>query len=143
VFRSNYQDLQAQAIYCFAQICSNYVKNAAASVLKGLSWRPNGSPRGICDSQPMSPIWIRITQLSQRASDHPPDVLRRNYLGPIVRSIRIRYERRRLFGVPTNFAPRLSGLIRGTYTAALPRGYKLISEVSPFFSTRYNNQDPT
>jgi len=46
-------------------------------------------------------------------------------------------------GVPTNFAPRLSGLIRGTYTAALPRGYKLISEVSPFFSTRYTIRTPS
>ena len=40
------------------------------------------------------------------------------------------------------FAPRWSGNINASYTLALPRGLKFTTEINPYFSSSYNNQDP-
>jgi outer membrane receptor protein involved in Fe transport len=43
-----------------------------------------------------------------------------------------------LAGKPTDFAPKWSGSITATYTVVFPRDYKIVAELSPFFSSSYN-----
>ena len=45
-------------------------------------------------------------------------------------------------GQQTPFAPRWSGSIVGSYSVRLPGDYKFTTELSPYFSSRYNEQDP-
>ena len=45
-------------------------------------------------------------------------------------------------GETTPFAPRWSGNVLASYTFTLPGELKLTTELDPFFSSAYNNQDP-
>jgi iron complex outermembrane receptor protein len=47
-----------------------------------------------------------------------------------------------LSGQATNYAPRWSGSVNARYSVALSDAYRLITELSPYFSSRYNEQDP-
>jgi outer membrane receptor protein involved in Fe transport len=44
-------------------------------------------------------------------------------------------------GQPTPYSPKWSGTIAATYTASLPGGYRLTTQLTPYFTTSYN-QDP-
>jgi outer membrane receptor protein involved in Fe transport len=47
-----------------------------------------------------------------------------------------------LAGHPTLFAPKWSGSVAATYTVAIPGGYRLTTEISPYFTSSYNTDDP-
>jgi outer membrane receptor protein involved in Fe transport len=47
-----------------------------------------------------------------------------------------------LAGHPTLFAPKWSGSVAASYTAYIPGGYRLTTEISPYFTSSYNNDDP-
>ena len=45
-------------------------------------------------------------------------------------------------GETTNYAPKWSGSVTASYRMLLPGGYNFSTELSPYFTSSYNEQDP-
>jgi iron complex outermembrane recepter protein len=134
VFRADYSDLQVS----FAQIPAGGgppilgIKNAATSRSQGVElenqWVVNRNFR----------LSANVTYLESFYISYPGGdaTILQEYHGAQFQD---------LSGQATEFAPRWSGSVNAAYTMFLPSGLKFITEVSPFFSSRYylhDNDDP-
>lgn len=134
VFRSNYTDLQvATNVASNSGAIFSLVRNAASSRTQGVElegqWFISKAFRIIADvtyndSRYISYPNVSPTQLQQLLGAKTQD----------------------LSGNPTEFAPTWSETLTGSYTAYLPCGYRLTTNVTGIFSSSYfltGNDDPT
>jgi outer membrane receptor protein involved in Fe transport len=144
VFRSDYKDLQVDAAV-FVPAANGYtseVKNAAASRSQGVEietqWAVTrdfrlGANVTYLDSHYVSYpnagltlLQRYCTGLSAPAFSTTPQCAGIPYV-PF----------QSLGGRPTEFAPRWSGSVTARYTVPLPQNLQLVSEISPYFTSKY------
>jgi iron complex outermembrane recepter protein len=142
-FRSDYDGLQVSAaIHNVATGTWNYfINNAAASRSQGIElesqWLATASLRFSTNVTYLNAYYVRYEgpatnlQTFCAASYVLPYCTR--FPSGITANEPYNYA-----GHPLNYSPRLSGRVAATYRWQLPRGLDFVSEVSPFFSSRYN-----
>jgi iron complex outermembrane receptor protein len=146
IFRSDYKGLQVEAeiYHPQANFYSQEVGNAAASRSQGieleLQWAAMHSLRlsanvTYLDSHYVSYPTAPLTTLQQFCAGSYVVPYCSAYPNPVPA-----YSD--LSGQQTPFAPRWSGNVAARYAVELGNGYDLVTTVNPFFSSRFNQQDP-
>jgi iron complex outermembrane receptor protein len=146
VFRSDYRDLQVVANYVNPTLHAQETvdQNAANSRSEGAEletqWLISNDFR----------LGANITYLESYYASYPratqvtlQSFCSQNYVLPYcsIYSTPVQQFTDRS-GETTPFAPRWSGNLVASYSVALPGSLKLTTEVDPYFSSSYNNQDP-
>jgi iron complex outermembrane recepter protein len=146
VFRSNYQDLQvnAQTLNPATNTYLLLTRNAAQSVSQGVEletqWLATKNLQ----------LGANVTYLESYYVSFPnasPTTLQSYCAGSYVLPYCSVYPNpvpqfANLSGQTTNYAPRWSGNLTGSYSVVFPADYKLTTVIAPYFSSSYNNQDP-
>jgi outer membrane receptor protein involved in Fe transport len=149
VFRGDYRDLQANAVSVnpIGNTVSIYVKNAAASRSQGVEletqWAVTRNFRLSANVTYLDSIYVSYPNASQTALQNYCGQSAAHYAKPqcsIFPNPVPHYAD--ISGQATNFAPRWSGGVTASYSLMLPRGYKFTTELIPYFTSSYNEQDP-
>jgi iron complex outermembrane receptor protein len=149
LFLGNYRDLQATAVSVnpIGNTISIFVRNAAESRSQGAEletqWAVTKDFRLAANVTFLDSYYVSYTNASQTTLQGFCAQSAANYANPqcaIFPNPVPPYAN--ISGEPTNFAPRWSGSIMASYGLDLPGGYKFITELSPYFTSSYNEQDP-
>jgi outer membrane receptor protein involved in Fe transport len=146
VFRSDYQDLQVSAGFYNPALNAGEVvfQNAAVSRSQGVEletrWAPTRDFRLAVNATYLDSHYVSYpsaTQTTLAAFCSGKYVLPycSVYPNPVPQFTDRSGER-------TQYAPRWSGSISGSYSLLLPRDLKLTATVSPYLTSSYNDQDP-
>jgi iron complex outermembrane receptor protein len=146
VFRANYQDLQVSEIFLnpIASTASQVTNNAAASRSQGVEfegqWAISKDLRISAD----------VTYLDSHYLSYPDAVgssLQQFCTASYVLPYCSVYPKpvpafANKAGQQTQYSPRLSGSVTASYRTMLPGDYQFTTAVIPYFTSRYNEQDP-
>jgi iron complex outermembrane receptor protein len=146
VFRSDYQDLQVSEIFLnpFTNTNSQAIRNAASSRSQGIEfegqWAVTQDLRltanlTYLDSHYASFPSAAGSSLQQLCAAHYVLPYCSVYPDPVPAFAN-------LAGQQTQYSPRLSGSVTASYHRLLPNGYQLTTALMPYFTSRYNEQDP-
>ena len=124
-FRSDYTDLQVvvEEGYSTGNGVA-VVRNAASSRSQGLEFE------GQWVISKEFRLLSNITYLNSRYLDYPN-------AAPTALEIQQGIAEQNLSGRPTEYAPNWSGSVTASYTQTLPGGYRLITNLTPFFTSAY------